>query len=170
MRTPGRALAITIACTFLAGGLAACGGKGGTRSGSNHPTQQQRLVNAMNAFAKCARTQGVPVPDANANGQIPGADSLERKYVNTPQGQRVLSVCQRQLTAAQQLNDAANGATRQDMLRFARCMRARGIPVPDPGPNGDSGGPPRRINKASPQVHAAATACNRLLGNGTAGR
>jgi hypothetical protein len=157
MRTAGRALATAVVCTFAAGGLVACGG-GGKQSGSNQPTQQQRLVKAMNAFAKCARTQGVPVPDASPNGEIPGADNLERKYLNTPQGQAVLRVCQRQLTAARQLNEAANAANRKDMLRFARCMRARGIPVPDPSPNGDAAGP-RKIDTAAPQVRAAAAAC-----------
>jgi hypothetical protein len=159
MGTAQRAVAATLACAAAVGGLTACGGKDGTGSNANHPTQQQRLVAAMNAFAKCARTHGVPVPDADPNGQIPGIEALERKYVHTPQGQSVLRGCQRELTAARQLNDAANAGDRKDALRFARCMRAHGIPIPDPGPSGETAQVPRKIDKASPQVRAAAAAC-----------
>jgi hypothetical protein len=154
-----RIFAAILACSLAVGGLAACGGKRGTGSGTNAPTQQQRRVAAMNAFARCARAQGVPVPDADPNGEIPGADALRRKYQNTPQGRAVLKSCQRQLTAAGQLNDEQNAADRSEMLRFARCMRAHGVPLPDPSSNGSASAAPQPIDKRSPQVQAAAKAC-----------
>jgi hypothetical protein len=146
-------------CVALSGGLAACGGKSSNNSTTSHSTQQQRLVAAMDAFASCARAHGVPVPDANPDGQIPGADALKQKYINTPQGHVVLRVCQRQLTAAQQLNNAPNAPHRQDLIRFARCMRRHGVPIPDPTPSGETAHVGFRINKSSPQFQTAARAC-----------
>jgi hypothetical protein len=165
-----RRLMVVGVCVTVAAALAACGGRSSGQSGTSQPTQQQRLVTAMNAFAKCARTHGVPVPDADPNGQIPGIENLQRKYVNTPQGQTVLSDCASQLRSARQLNDAANATDRKGALRFARCMRAHGIPVNDPSPNGDVGGPPQKINKFSPQVRAAAAKCDHFLQKGTGTR
>jgi hypothetical protein len=165
-----RIFAATLACSAAIGGLVACGGKSGTGSSANRPTQQQRRVAALNAFARCARARGVPVPDADASGQIPGLDSLRQKYANTPQGQAVVRGCQRELTAAGQLGDEQNAADRRGMLRFARCMRARGIPIPDPSANGTAGGPPQRIDKQAPQVRAAAAICDRLASQRGAGR
>jgi hypothetical protein len=150
-------------CTAAITGLAACGGahRSVRTSGT---TQQQRLVAAMNAFARCARTHGVPVPDADPNGQIPGIDSIKNKYINTPQGHTVLTDCARQLRTARQLNDAAHAADRQPDLRFARCMRAHGVPVPDPTAKGVVGHVTVRINKASPQFRSAVSICERGRG------
>jgi hypothetical protein len=170
MKTAARVLLAILALGAVTVGVAACGGKGSNHSSASHMTQQQRLVAAMDAFARCARAHGIPVPDAAPNGQIPGADALKRKYVNTPQGQAVLRDCQRQLNAAQQLSDAANTADRQGALRFARCMRAHGIPVSDPSPSGTLTARPEKISKSSPQVRAAAADCGPLLGNPGKGR
>jgi hypothetical protein len=156
-------------CAVVVTGLAACGGGKSSGTSTSAATQQQRLVRAMNAFARCARTHGVPVPDADPNGQIPGIDTIKNKYINTPQGHSVLTDCARQLRAARQLNDAAHAVDRQGLLRFARCMRAHGVPVPDPGPNGDVA-VRVRIDKRSPQVQGAARICMPARTDGTAGR
>jgi hypothetical protein len=158
-------------CAVVVTGLAACGGGGkGSGTSTSAATQQQRLVTAMNAFARCARTHGVPVPDADPNGQIPGIDAIKNKYINTPQGHRVLTDCARQLRAARQLDDAAHSADRQPDLRFARCMRAHGVPLPDPTAKGDVGHVTVRINKESPQFQAAVGICERGRANGTGGQ
>ena len=147
-----------LCCVALTAPLAACGGKSSNNSTTSHSTQQQRLVAAMDAFASCARAHGVPVPDANSQGEIPGADALKRKYINTPQGHLVLRVCQRQLTAAQQLDQAAQAANLPDQLAFARCMRRHGVPIPDPNANGGIH-VGFRISKSSPQFQTAARVC-----------
>jgi hypothetical protein len=124
----------------------------------------------MNAFARCARTHGVPVPDADPNGQIPGIETIKNKYINTPQGHAVLTDCARQLRTARQLNDTVHAADRQPDLRFARCMRAHGVPLPDPTAKGDVGHVTVRINKESPQFQAAVGICERGRANGTGGQ
>jgi hypothetical protein len=154
-----RQLLTTIAIGGAIAGLVACGGGSKGRSTTNRPTQQQRLVAAMTSFAQCARRYGVPVPDPDPNGVIPNIESLANKYTDTPQGQRVLNRCASQLRTARQLNDRAHQVDRAGALRFARCMRAHGIPLDDPSPNGDVSGPPTKISKSSPQVRAAAQIC-----------
>jgi hypothetical protein len=163
-------VASVLACSVAAGGLAACGGASGTRPSATQPTPQQRLVAATTRFARCARARGVPVPDPDVTGEIPGAEGLQRKYQNTPQGRAVLQGCERELTAMQALEQANDAVRRSEMLRFARCMRAHGVPLPDPGPNGDSGGTPTKIDKRSPQVRTAEAACEDLLPSRGAGR
>jgi hypothetical protein len=153
-----RQVLVTIAIGGAMAGLIACGGSSKGSSTTNHPTQQQRLVAAMTSFAQCARRYGVPVPDPDPNGQIPNIDSLAHKYIDTPQGHRVLTSCARQLRTARALNDQAHVADRAGALAFAKCMRRHGIPINDPGPNGDVS-VHVKINKASPQVQAAARIC-----------
>jgi hypothetical protein len=162
-----RQVLATIAIGGAVTGLVACGGGSKGSSTTNHPTQQQRLVAAMTSFAQCARKYGVPVPDPDPSGEIPGIENLKNKYVDTPQGQRVLSRCATQLRAAQQLTDQVQETDRAGALRFAKCMRRHGIPINDPGPNGDVSGPVK-IKKSSPQVQQAARICMPL--RGTAGR
>lgn len=154
----------TIAIGGAMAGLAACGSGSKGSPATGHATQQQRLVAAMTSFAQCARNYGVPVPDPDPNGTIPGIEGIKNKYVNTPQGQRVLTRCATQLRAAQQLNDQAHATDRAGALRFAKCMRQHGIPINDPGPNGDVSGPPAKIDKASPQVQQAMRICMPLQG------
>jgi hypothetical protein len=121
----------------------------------------------MTSFAQCARTYGVPVPDPTPSGEIQGIDNIKRKYIDTPQGQRVLTRCATQLRAAQQLTDQVHQTNRAGELRFAKCMRQHGIPIDDPGVNGDVSAAPVKINKSSPQVQQAARICMPL--QGTAG-
>jgi hypothetical protein len=164
-----RQVLVTIAIGAAITGLAACGGGSNGSSTANHPTQQQRLVAAMTSFAQCARQYGVPVPDPDPNGQIPGIEGIKNKYINTPQGHTVLSRCATQLRTAQLLSDRAQGTSPAGLVRFAKCMRRHGIPITVPGPNGEaSGSATVRINKRSPQVQQAARVCTPL--QGTAGR
>src|SRR5260221_1389172 len=102
----------TIAIGGAMTGVVACGGGSKGSSTTNHPTQQQRLVAAMTSFARCARTYGVPVPDPTPSGEIQGIDNIKRKYIDTPQGQRVLTRCATQLRAAQQLTDHVHQTNR----------------------------------------------------------
>jgi Flp pilus assembly protein TadD len=152
---------IVASCLALAAGVSACGGSSKPASSQGHQTQQQRLVAAMTNFARCARSQGVPVPDPDVNGTIPGIESLAQRYENTPQGQTVIRTCNRQLRAARELVQAQDTASRAAKVAFARCMRNNGVGVADPGPDGQLVA--RKIDKSSPQVRAAATACDHLL-------
>ena len=166
MRRSRRTAAVALSALAVAGGLAACGGSSSTNtSGTSQGTGQQQAVAALTQFAGCARAHGIPVPDPNSQGEISGSQQLEQQYQNTPQGQAALKACGSYLRkAVTQLTPANTQQFRRAVLLSARCMRAHGIPVPDPGPDGlINPGAAASINTASPQFQQAEQACAHLL-------
>jgi hypothetical protein len=153
--------AVALSAVAAAGGLTACGGSSSRNtSGSGQGTGQQQAVAALTQFAGCARAHGIPVPDPNSQGEIAGSQQLRQQYQNTPQGQAALKACGSYLQkAATQLTPANTQQFRHSQLLLARCARAHGIPVPDPGPNGQINFDPQTINTASPQFEQARRAC-----------
>jgi hypothetical protein len=157
---------VALSALVAAGGLTACGGSSSTSpSGASQGTGQQLRVAALTQFAGCARAHGVPVPDPNSQGQIAGGDRLRQQYQNTPQGRATLRACGSYLRkGVQQLTPANTPQFREKVLQSARCMRAHGIPVPDPGPDGMiNPAAAASINKASPQFQLAQQACAHLF-------
>jgi hypothetical protein len=160
---------VALSALAAAGGVAACGGTSSTHtSGASQGTGQQQRVAALTQFAGCARAHGIPVPDPNSQGQISGSEQLRQQYVNTPQGQAALKACGSYLRKAfPQLTPANTQQFRDAVLRSARCMRAHGIPVPDPGPDGAiNPAAAASINQASPQFQQASRACAHLFPSG----
>jgi hypothetical protein len=166
MRRSRRTTAVALSVLAAAGGLAACGGSSSTHtSGTSQGTGQQPRVAALTQFAGCARAHGIPVPDPNSQGEISGSEQLRQQYQNTPQGQATLRACGSYLRkAVPQLTPANTQQFRHAVLQSARCMRAHGIPVPDPGADGlINPGAAASINKASPQFQQAQRACAHLF-------
>jgi len=166
MRRSRRTAAVALSALAAAGGLTACGGSSSTHTSAvSQGTGQPKRVAALTQFAGCARAHGIPVPDPNSQGEIPGGQQLKQKYVNTPQGQAALKACGNYLQRAiPQVTTADTQQFRGAVLRTARCMRAHGIPVPDPGPDGNiSPAAAASINEASPQFQQAQQACARLF-------
>jgi hypothetical protein len=62
-------------------------------------------------------------------------------------------------------NATASGAQAQARLNLAKCARAHGINVPDPGPNGDAGRGAFRVLRQYPpaQIQAVMQACRQYL-------
>ena len=164
MRRSRRTAAVALSALAAAGGLTACGGSSSTStSGTSQGTGQQQRIAALTQFAGCARAHGVPVPDPNSQGQIAGGDRLRQQYQNTPQGRATLRACGSYLKKAiPQLTPANTQQFREKVLQSARCMRAHGIPVPDPGPNGQINFAQASINKGSPQFQQADRVCEHL--------
>ena len=166
MRRSRRTAAVALSALGVAGGLTACGGSSSTNaSGPSRGTGQQPRIAALTQFAACARAHGIPVPDPNSQGQISGSQQLEQQYQNTPQGQAALKACGSYLRkGVPQLTPANALQFRHAVLLSARCMRAHGIPVPDPGPDGTiNPGAAATINQASPQFQRAQQACAHLF-------
>ena len=166
MRRSRRTAAVALSALAVVGGLAACGGSSSTStSGASQGTGLQQRVAALTQFAGCARAHGVPVPDPNSLGEISGSEQLRQQYQNTPQGRATLRACGSYLKkAVPQLTPANTQQFRHAVLQSARCMRAHGIPVPDPGPDGlINPGAAASINKASPQFQQAQQACAHLF-------
>lgn len=150
------ALAAAVLCV-----AAGCGGSGGggvaqggssTTAGTNDPV----------AFASCMRAHGVPrFPDPGSDGTIP-KESLAQLGVSSARFQAAQAACRHLLPnggrppdQAEQQRVAAEG------LRFARCVRAHGVPgFPDPGSDGRIPDPASvGIDQASPKFEAANRAC-----------
>jgi hypothetical protein len=123
----------------------------------------------MLKFARCMRQHGVAFPDPNQSGTT----SI---HISNPQAfDSAQKACDRFRAAGEKSITPAQRAAFQDQaLKFARCMRAHGIDMPDPqnsgsggiaiqkhaGPGG--GGP----DPSSPIFQSAQTACQSLLGKG----
>src|SRR5215472_10080921 len=156
-----------LAAMALIGLLAtACGGgssPAAARGGSTH-------VQAALAYARCMRAHGVPdFPDPDSNGQFnvdPQSASSQETAAN--------HVCNHLLNAGAPMNASQTQHALGQLVRYARCMRAHGVPdFPDPHTSGGGIGQPstigfsgpglkKRLQHPSPQFQSANHACQSL--------
>jgi hypothetical protein len=165
--------AAALAAMALTGLLVtACGGgsspaasaTGGSASASGGSTRVQAAL----AYARCMRSHGVPdFPDPDSNGNFHvGNNSVSSQETAANQ------VCNHLLNVGTQLNAAQTQHTLSQLVKYAQCMRAHGVPnFPDPQTtNGGIGVPGgftfdtagRNLDQKSPQYQAAAQACQSL--------
>jgi len=141
-RGPGRPWlrrAAALAAMALIGLLAtACGG------GSSHAasaTGGSTRAQAALAYARCMRSHGVPdFPDPDSNGNF-HLDNNQRGGGSRGSGSNPVSsqetaanqVCNHLLNVGTQLNAAQTQHTLSQLVKYAQCMRAHGVPsFPDP--------------------------------------
>jgi hypothetical protein len=120
------------------------------------------------------RSHGVPsFPDPTSNGGIsiqvqPGSGINP----NSPAFQSAQRACQSLLPAGKTSGGSVSPAVRAQILRYAACIRAHGVPnYPDPTFNGNSVnfGNLSGINQSSPAYQSALHACasvNPMNGHG----
>ncbi|HMJ33521.1 MAG TPA: hypothetical protein VK501_06365 [Baekduia sp.] len=113
---------------------AGCGGGGGSGGDSGSRSDDAKEL----AFARCMREAGIDFPDPK-----PAANGTERRAIRLPRGisperlQTIDSTCRRKSGVVRQEPSAEEQAKfRDDALKFARCMRAHGVDVPDPQARG----------------------------------
>ena len=156
LRRAGLAAAVLAPIGLLA---TACGGGSSPASAGGGPTHVQAAL----AYARCMRAHGVPdFPDPDSNGQF----NVDRHSVSS-QETAANQVCHHLLNTGDQANAARQQQGLGQALKYARCMRAHGVPnFPDPqttnGGIGQSSGLVVRlhgINIHSPQFQAANQAC-----------
>jgi hypothetical protein len=183
-----RAGPVAVALILVAVFAAACSSGGGSDpgvagGGSGSTTTVPSSGGAGQAsglaYSQCMRSHGVTdFPDPNSSGGIsisPGSGVNP----NSPQYAAATKACQSKApgggTPAQQQQDY------EAELKYASCMQARGIDVPDPHAPGSSGGGPTSQsnsgsnanssganNPNSPQFIAANKACQHYLPGGSA--
>jgi hypothetical protein len=177
-RRAGPAAAGLLASAVL---VAACGGStgpgvaGAGSSTPRKPANGSAKTSAL-AYSKCMRAHGLPdFPDPNSTGQIqieagPGSDLGP----DSPQFKRAQQACKSLDpvgTPAQQRKNY------EQALKFARCMRSHGVPLPDPKPpsSGPQTGSQGRgqgtdnnlgVDPNSPQFQRAQQACRSLQPGG----
>jgi hypothetical protein len=134
--------------------VAGCGGGSSNNSSaaSTGGTDTSRAVQA----AQCMRAHGVTnFPDPTTAG--PGAK--EGIDPNSPTFQAAMTAC-RQYFPPGAPTPAQSAQHEADLLRFAQCMRAHGVPnFPDPSSQGDFNFTGTGIDPNSPAVLAAGRTC-----------
>jgi hypothetical protein len=157
-------------------GLTACGGKAGNdgvasanggkakASASASPSQSLDPQDAALKFAQCMRQNGVDMPDPDSSGRI----QIRANKGNQATVQAAMKKCQHFMQAGGKLGNPDDPKVRDQMLKFAQCMRQHGVDVPDPQPGQ---GIQMRVNKGSEaKVEAAQKACQQYApGGGKAG-
>jgi hypothetical protein len=192
MPSSTRGLRAVAACALagsLAVGVAACGSSSsgasasaaGTSTSSSSSRYQQRLK-----YAECLRSHGVNVPDPTQGGGPPagggggggaGGGAGRAKFgqlFSTPTGQAAQKACQSLRGTAfgrPNLTPAQRQQFQQAAVKFAECMRAHNINIPDPTTNGAGGfGIFRELRGSSetnsPAFKTAFAACSSNLPNG----
>jgi hypothetical protein len=162
---------------------AACGG--GSSPAASATGGLTRVQAALN-YARCMRSHGVPDfpdPDSNGNftfghGQQRGGSRGSGSSPGSGQGSNPASsqelaanqVCNHLLDAGPQLNAAQQQHALGQLVKYAQCMRAHGVPnFPDPHTTSGGIGVPSGIGFAlsgidvhSPQYQTASQACQSL--------
>jgi hypothetical protein len=164
-----RMIAGIVTLGALAIGLSACGGSGTSTaaSGSTGAQYQARLN-----FAKCMRSHGLDVPDPSTGGGPAGGGGAFRRLNQYPraQVQTALQACNKYLRQAfgnDNASPAQRAARRQQLVKFAQCMRSHGINIPDPVQGQGGGGfgfrqTLRSLDTNSPAFKSALSACQSL--------
>jgi hypothetical protein len=146
--------------------LGACGG-GEEEDAGGGGISQADVEDAGLEFARCMREHGVDVPDPQ-----PGAGGLRGMFIDgdrrsDPSFREAESECRKHLQdLVSQIDEDQRRELQQARLDFARCMREKGLDVPDPQtgggpPEGGSGqgGALGDLDLDDPRVQEAMEAC-----------
>ena len=140
MRGMTRAPISLIAAGAAALTLAACGGDSGGGGGDNAASPRDRAQEGALKFARCMRENGVDMPDPQVgeNGLVKiGPGDPHGPNPDSPESRRALDKCGKHLEEGGEAPDDGVAAKHRDaFVAYARCMRAEGVNVPDPGPEG----------------------------------
>jgi hypothetical protein len=170
----------------VAVGLSACGSSGSPAAASSGGSAGTSTASASSRYAarvkaaECLRAHGVNVPDPSANGGPPGGAGAGgggggggggfRSLLATPAGQAASKACASEISKAfafASISPAQRQQFQQDAVKFAECMRAHNVNIPDPTSNGAGGfGIFRSIpssERNSPAFQTASKACQSLL-------
>lgn len=138
-------------------GIASAGKGTATPSASSSVSEADRQA-AQVKFAQCMREHGVDMPDPGADGKV----LLRQKKGDDPgKMKKATEACEPLMKdvigdRAQQPMDPKQ---RDQMVKFARCMREHGVDMPDPGPQGEI---KMKVRGGEKKLQAAQEACKSL--------
>jgi hypothetical protein len=164
---------LLLAAVAAALALGACGSGKDDNTGGSAAGQQDKGFDGALKFAKCMRDHGVDMadPTRTADGGImmkgggPGKD----KGPDDPTAKKANDACAKYMEqgggGGKAPDPAAMAKQRDAFVAYARCMRGKGINMPDPQVSGNGirmtlG---KGIRPDSPVFKAADTACHPLL-------
>jgi hypothetical protein len=184
---PGRTLTTFALSGALAVGIAACGSSSSSSTGSSGGTAAAASTSSSNAryearlqLAKCLRSHGLNVPDPSPNGGVAGgaaggaggagAGGAFRSLRDQPNFQSAMQACAKYRRGAfgfGNISPAQQAQFRQDLVKFAECMRSHNINVPDPSTSSGGGfgifGQIPSSERSSPEFQSALKACSSTL-------
>ena len=179
---------------------AACGSSGSTaasnnvaslsKNGSSSSGSSQKSTTVspaefrkqLLAYAQCMRDNGVsnypdPQFDANGNPQFNRSDQGSFADLrNSPNFDKARTACERKrpdFGSQFQRTPAEQAAMRKNLLKFAKCMRGKGVDFPDPTfdangrPQFNRDGAPggaQGQNRSDPTFQAASQTCRQQVG------
>jgi hypothetical protein len=169
-----RALALggVVGLSLLA---AACGGGSSnskvaqistTGSGNSSASSSASSKGDVRAYSACMRSHGVAnFPDPDSKGRIAMNSGVDPE---SPQFKTAARACQTLLPTDGRPTPAQQAEDQQAMLKYARCMRAHGVPkFADPkAGEGLSIGKKAGVDPNTPQFKAAQQTCQKLLPGG----
>jgi len=172
-------LALLLVLAVLASGCGGSAGQGVAQAPNGQSTNSDSSSSSSKgnaaAYSACMRKNGVPnFPDPDSRGRInieSGREASGKKVglpLDSPQFKRAEQACRRLRPSGLTPTPQQLARAREQMLRFAQCMRSHGVPkFPDPtfSPNGGAKltiSPNSGIDPASPQFRAAGKACRKF--------
>jgi hypothetical protein len=170
-----------IAAAGLAMLVCGCGGGGGSSSSASTASTANAAASTPAsgalAFSTCMRSHGLPsFPDPGSDGTIPKTKVVP--LASSPQFPVAQKACQHLLPNTGPPTDthAEVAAALSGMVRFATCMRSRGVQNwPDPTVDRSHPGDPRPVfdlgsvvDPTAPRITADVDACEHLMPQSTA--
>jgi hypothetical protein len=171
---PARAAAALIAAVILALLGAACSGSP-SAAGSGGSSNAGRSANSQIGidYARCMRAHGVPrYPDPGSGNELASGlpkVSPQQLEVSSSQYQAARNDCAHLLPNGGQMTQGQSQRDLNAMLRYARCMRSRGLPNwPDPSYDSAAGWGFNLVHvhgfdPNSTQTENKMNECNRML-------
>ncbi|MFE3447813.1 hypothetical protein ACFXJ8_02670 [Nonomuraea sp. NPDC059194] len=110
----------------------ASAGEGGTASAQPSASATLSRDEAQLKFAQCMRENGVDMPDPDANGGI----RIQGKKGEQDKTEAAMKACKQYLDQAAGERKAMDPERRDQLVKFAQCMREHGVQMEDPGADG----------------------------------
>lgn len=142
--------------------LAACSSGTSATTASGTSSTSSQYAKAL-VYAQCMRKHGDPnFPDPNSNGTFTQANN-DSSGVSQSVVQAALSACQKLAPSGMQISQSQQQQVQTEGLKFAKCMRAHGVPnFQDPAAGGEIMRP-KGVDPNSSTYVAALHVCQPLL-------
>ena len=164
MRIPASSLIVPVLLVSLAAcgakkkddGVASLNGKNSkaSASASASPLSQAQMEAMQLKFAQCMRQHGVNMPDPKA-----GKMTMSLQKGQESKMQAAQNACKQYLPNGGNPPSQADPKMRDQAVKFAQCMRANGVNVPDPGADGAIKIDGRKVTQS--KMAAAQKACSK---------
>jgi len=157
----GRRLFVPIMVVLLA--AAGCGSEGAKEADPGEEKEEAPL-----AFAKCMREEGIDAPDPEPGergfGFVQPAEGADESVFDAAR-----EVCRKKVEADFAFLDEEQALLFDNLFKFAKCMREKGLNIPDPDPATDQGAGEyikRVVDPGNPAFEEADDACRVVVFGG----